>query len=39
MEGVLKLSKAAKNGRRSRVELRNPFSVAMSEYRRRTAQS
>jgi hypothetical protein len=39
MEGVLKLSKPAKNGRRSRVELRIPFSLAMREYRRRTAQS
>lgn len=39
LEGVLKLSKPARNGRRTRVELRIPFSVAMREYRRRTAQS
>jgi hypothetical protein len=36
MEGVLKLSKPGKNGRRSRVELRIPFSVAMRVYNERT---
>ena len=36
MDGVLKLNKPAKNGRRSRVELRIPFSVAMSVYRERS---
>jgi hypothetical protein len=36
MEGVLKLNKPAHNGRRSRVELRIPFSLAMREYRERT---
>jgi hypothetical protein len=36
MNGVLKLSKPAKNGRRTRVELRIPYSLAMAEYRRRT---
>jgi hypothetical protein len=39
MEGVLKLSKPAKNGKRTRVELRIPYSVWMAEYRRRTTQS
>jgi len=39
MAGVLKLSPPSKNGRRARVELRIPFSLAMREYRRRTAQS
>lgn len=39
MEGVLKLSKPAKNGKRSRVELRIPYSLAMAECRRRTTQS
>jgi len=34
--GVLKLSKPAKNGRRVRVELRIPYSLAMQEYRQRT---
>ena len=33
MEGVLKLSKPARNGKRSRVEVRIPFSVAMEVYR------
>jgi hypothetical protein len=37
MDGVLKLSKSPKNGKRSRVELRIPYSLAMAEYRRRTA--
>ena len=36
MEGVLKLSKAQRNGKRGRVELRIPFSVAMQVYRERT---
>ena len=35
-EGVLKLSKPAKNGKRGRVELRIPFSLAMRRYRERT---
>jgi hypothetical protein len=35
-EGVLKLGKSAKNGARSRVELRIPFSLAMQVYRERT---
>lgn len=35
-ERVLKLSKPAKNGRRARVELRIPYSVAMSVYREHT---
>jgi hypothetical protein len=39
MEGVLKLSRPARNGRRSRVELRIPFSVAMKVYREHTGQS
>ena len=37
-EGVLKLSRPARSGKRSRVELRIPFSLAMREYRRRTGQ-
>lgn len=36
LEGVLKLSKPSKNGRRTRVELRIPFSLAMRVYRERT---
>jgi hypothetical protein len=35
MEGVLKLSKPAKNGKRCRVELRIPLSLAMREYHKR----
>ena len=35
-EGVLKLTKPVRNGRRTRVELRIPFSVAMLVYRERT---
>jgi hypothetical protein len=31
--GVLKLSKPARSGKRTRVELRIPFSVAMQVYR------
>jgi hypothetical protein len=38
MEGVLKLNKPAKNGKRTRIELRIPYSLAMFEYRRRTTQ-
>jgi hypothetical protein len=37
-EGVLKLSKPAKNGARSRVELRIPLSLAMQVYREHTGQ-
>ena len=33
--GVLKLSKPVKNGRRARVELRIPISLAMKTYRER----
>jgi hypothetical protein len=36
MDGVLKLSERAKNGKRTRIELRIPYSLAMREYRRRT---
>ena len=36
MDGVLKLSKPAKNGKPTRIELRIPYSLAMREYRRRT---
>ena len=32
-EGVLKLSKPSKNGKRTRIELRIPYSVAMRVYR------
>ena len=35
-EGVLKLSTSAKNGKRARVELRIPFSLAMQVYREHT---
>ena len=35
-DGVLKLSEPSKNGRRTRVELRIPFSLAMRVYRERT---
>lgn len=35
-DGVLKLAEPAKNGKRVRVELRIPYSVAMQEYRERT---
>jgi hypothetical protein len=37
--GVLKLSKPTKNGRRARVELRIPFSLAMRVYRERTGSA
>lgn len=36
LEGVLKLSTPSKNGRRTRVELRIPFSLAMRVYGERT---
>jgi hypothetical protein len=36
MEGVLKTSKVSKNGRRTRRELRIPFSLAMRVYQERT---
>lgn len=35
LPGVLKLAKPSKNGKRTRVELRIPFSLAMREYRNR----
>jgi len=34
--GVLKLSQPSRSGRRSRVELRIPFSLAMQVYRERS---
>jgi hypothetical protein len=39
VDGVLKLSKAARNGRRTRIELRIPFSLAMRVYREHTGRS
>jgi hypothetical protein len=36
LEGVLKLNRPARNGKRSRVELRIPFSLAMQVYREHT---
>jgi hypothetical protein len=36
LEGVLKLSEPSKNGKRTRIELRIPFSLAMRVYRERT---
>jgi len=39
MPGVLRLSQPSNNGRRARIELRIPYSIAMREYRRRTVQS
>jgi hypothetical protein len=36
MEGVLKLSQPSRNGKRSRVELRIPFSLAMKVYHEHT---
>ena len=36
MEGVLKLTAPSKNGRRTRIELRIPFSLAMRVYREKT---
>jgi hypothetical protein len=35
-DGVLKLSKPARIGKRVRVELRIPYSLAMQEYRQRS---
>lgn len=35
-DGVLKLKQPAKNGKRVRVELRIPYSLALEEYRQRT---
>jgi hypothetical protein len=35
-DGVLKLNKPMRSGRRTRVELRIPFSLAMQVYRERT---
>jgi hypothetical protein len=34
--GVLKLNTPSKNGKRTRIELRIPFSLAMQVYRERT---
>jgi hypothetical protein len=36
MDGVLRLSTPAKNGKRGRVELRIPYALAMRVYRERT---
>ena len=36
LEGVLKLNKPGRNGKRTRVELRIPFSLAMQVYREHT---
>ncbi len=36
MDGVLKLAKGSHNGKRTRIELRIPFSLAMRVYRERT---
>jgi hypothetical protein len=36
MPGVLRVAKRSKNGKRTRVELRIPFSQAMRVYRKRT---
>ena len=38
-DGVLKLSKPVGTGKRSRVELRIPFSLAMKVYRDHTGKS
>jgi hypothetical protein len=35
-DGVLKLNKPQRNGKRTRVELRIPFSLAMQVYREHT---
>jgi hypothetical protein len=37
MDGVLKLGEPRRNVKRTRIELRIPYSLAMREYRRRTA--
>ena len=39
LDGVLKVSKPSKNGKRGRVELRVPFSLARRVYRQHTGQS
>jgi hypothetical protein len=36
LDGVLKLGEPSRNGKRARIELRIPYSLAMREYRRRT---
>jgi hypothetical protein len=36
VDGVLKISKPSKNGKRSRIELRVPLSLAMRVYREHT---
>jgi len=36
LPGVLKLNKPSRKGKRSRVELKIPFTLAMQEYERRT---
>jgi len=36
LDGVLKLGEPSMNGKRTRVELRIPFSLAMRVYRERT---
>jgi hypothetical protein len=36
VDGVLKISQPSKNGKRSRIELRVPFSLAMRVYREHT---
>jgi hypothetical protein len=36
LPGVLRVGKESKNGKRSRIELRIPFSVAMRVYEERT---
>jgi hypothetical protein len=38
MDGVLKVNDPGKNGKRTRTELRIPYSLWMAEYRRRTTQ-
>jgi hypothetical protein len=38
LPGVLKLNDTSKNGRRARIELRIPFSLAMQVYEERTRQ-
>jgi hypothetical protein len=35
-DGVLKLSRPSKNGRRTRIELRIPLSLALQVYREKT---
>jgi hypothetical protein len=36
LDGVLKLNQPSRNGRRTRIELRIPFSLAMRVYREKT---